>query len=68
MKFIGEDDNIRKNCLQGDIITNGNHMGVMEGNSRTISESYSEKKFVRNSWDFRGEDDIIFQFIKLKIY
>ena len=49
MKFIGEDDKRRKNCLSGDIITNGNHIGVVVGNSQTINEIYSDKKVVRNS-------------------
>lgn len=37
-------------------------MGVVAGNTQTISESYSEKKVVRNSWDFKGK---ILEFLDL---
>ena len=64
MKFIGEDRNGKNNCIQGDIITDGNHMGIVAGNCQTISASYNEKKVVRNDWGFRGENVRIFRCIE----
>ena len=64
MEYIGEDDEGRKNCIPGDIITTGYHMGIVAGNNQTISASYTEKKIVRNSFGFRGENVRIFRCIE----
>ena len=64
MEFIGENNNGRRNCMQGDIITDGNHMGIVAGNNQTISASYDEKKVVRNSLGFKGENVRLFRCIK----
>jgi len=59
MSFIGEGDEGRKNCKQGDIITDGNHMGIVAGNNKTISAGESE--VLHNDWGFRGENVRIFR-------
>ena len=59
--YIGENDDWRRGRKQGDIITDGNHMGIVAGNNQTISASYNEKIVVRNDWGFRGENVRIFR-------
>lgn len=61
MDYIGENDDGRRGSKQGDIITDGNHMGIVAGNNNTISASYTEKKVVKNDWGFRGENVRIFR-------
>ena len=61
MTYIGENDEGRKKSNKGDIITDGNHMGIVAGNNESISASFSEKVVVRNSWGFRGENVKIFR-------
>ncbi len=58
-KYIGEGDNGRKKCEQGDIITDGTHMGIVAGNKKTISAG--EYEVVHNDWGFRGENVKIFR-------
>ena len=57
--FIGEDDKGKSKCKQGDIITNGHHVGIVAGNNTTISAADNE--VVHNDWGFRGENVRIFR-------
>ena len=59
MTFIGEDDDGKNKCKQGDIITDGSHMGIVAGNNTTISAG--EKEVLHNDWGFRGEKVRIFR-------
>ena len=64
MTYIGQGNDGRRKCREGDIITDGNHMGIVTRDNNTISASYTEKKIVKNDWGFRGENVRIFRFNK----
>lgn len=55
MEFIGEGDDGKKNCKEGDIITDGTHMGIVAGNNTTISAG--EFEILHNDWGFRGNEN-----------
>ena len=59
MTFIGEGDDGKSKCKQGDIITNGEHIGIVAGNNKTISATASQIE--HNNWGFRGENVRIFR-------
>ena len=49
--FIGEGEEGKRICQQGDIVTDGKHVGIIAGNGKTISAAHD--KVVENDWGFR---------------
>ena len=52
--LIGEGEEGKQNCIPGDIVTDGTHMGIIAGNEQTISAAYDE--VVENDWGYRGNE------------
>jgi len=46
-------------CKQGDVITDGGHMGIISGEGKTISASGLTGKVENNDWGFRDNSDPI---------
>ena len=56
MRLLGSGDDGLQNILPGDIITDGIHMGILSGPSKTINIDDDGHKIVENNWGWRPEN------------
>ena len=53
---IGKGVKALNQCLPGDIITNGKHIGIISGPNQTISAAYIQNKVVENDFGWRKSE------------
>ena len=56
MRLLGSGDDGLQNILPGDIITDGIHMGILSGPSKTINIDDDGHRIVENNWGWRPEN------------
>jgi len=56
MKLVGCGADGLNKSWPGDIVTDGNHVGIISGPQKTISASAIENKIVENNWGWRKEN------------